>query len=120
MVRNKLIIGLILVCLFATPCYAAQKVAIDYPNTPIVYNKTLTSANTEYSQALPSGCTKIMAQCRTAYDVKITYTSGESGTTYYTIKANTWYWDDGIFGTKQVLYMQSTQANVIIEIIAWY
>lgn len=110
---------IISIILFSTPLYADSKVEIDYPNTPVIYNTTMTSANTEYSQALPSGCTKIMVQCRTSYDVKITYVSGESGTIYFTIKADDTYWDDNIFGTKQTLYVQCTTAGQVLEILAW-
>jgi len=117
---RKICLFISILLVLAGECYAGQKVEVEYPNNPIVYNKTLTSANTEYSQALPSGCNKIMVQCRTAYDVKITYTSTESGTTYYTIKANTWYWDDGVLGTTRTLYMQSATAGVVLEILAWY
>jgi hypothetical protein len=99
---------------------AADQTKLIYPATPVIYNKTLTSANTEYSQALPGGCKKIMVQCRTAYDVKITYTALASGTTYYTLKSGTWYWDDFVDGTAKTLYMQSAQAGVVVEVMVWY
>ena len=117
---KKIILILLLLSIPCIRSFAAQETKLIYPTNPIVYNKTLTLADTEYSQALPAGCKKIMVQCRTAYDVKMTYTSGGSGTTYYTLKANTWYWDDFIDGTVKTIYMQSTQAGVVVEILCWY
>ena len=117
--KRVVLIGLFFI-LLSTSGFCEQKVKIDYPNTPIIYNKTLTLADTEYLQALPAGITKIMVQCRTSYDIKIAYTSGESGTTYFTIKAEHTYWDDEISGTKQTLYIQSSQAGVVVEILCWY
>jgi len=99
---------------------AADQTKLIYPTTPVIYNKTLTLANTEYSQALPGGCRKIMVQCRSAYDVKITYTALASGTTFYTLKSGTWYWDDFVDGTAKTLYMQSAQAGVVVEVMVWY
>lgn len=87
--------------------------------TPTIYNKTLTSANKEYEQALPSKTKKFTVQCRTAYDVKLAFTDGESGTTYVTIKANTNYYEDNVLASNVTLYMQSTQAGVVMEIIPW-
>lgn len=110
----------LLLALFPLNIYAAQKVDINYPNSPTIYNKTLTLANTEYSQALPAGCTKFTVQCRTAYDVKLAFVSGESGTNYLTIKTDYWYWEDGILGTTRILYLQSAQAGVVVEIVVWY
>lgn len=108
------------IILLSTPLYAIEKVKIDYPNTPIIYNTTMTLANTEYSQALPAGCSKFTAQCRSSYSVKLSFVSGESGTTYYTIKEDTWYWEDEIEGTRRILYFQCATAGQFFEIIAWY
>jgi len=87
--------------------------------TPTIYNVTLTSADTEYKQALPSKTKKFTVQCRTASDVKLAFTEGESGTNYVTIKANTNYYEDNVLAESLTLYMQSTQAGVVVEIIAW-
>lgn len=87
--------------------------------TPTIYNVTLTDADTEYSQELPSDTKKYTVQCRTAFDVKLAFTEGESGTTYATIKANTNYYEDGILAESLTLYVQSAQAGVVVEVIAW-
>lgn len=89
-------------------------------SSPQVYNVTLTSANTEYNQALPTGTKRFMFKCRTAYAVKLAFTEGESGTTYFTVPANMAYreYDLSLSGTR-TLYFQSTTAGVVVEIIAW-
>lgn len=115
---RRLIVFLI-AFLFCLPAYPAQKVEIDYPATPIITNLTLTSANTEYSHALPATTNKFLVQCRTAFAMKLSFISGESGTTYITIKADTWYFENGIEGTRRTLYIQSAEAGVIAEILTW-
>lgn len=104
---------------FPLLAFTDQKVEINYPDTPIIYNLTLTLADTEYSQALPAGTTKVMYQCRTGYAVKVAYTATESGTTYWTIKPDHFLWDDHISATRQTIYVQSEQAGTILEIFCW-
>lgn len=89
-----------------------------FPGKVTIYNLTLTSANTEYSQALPNNAQKVMIKCRTSFPMKLAYTSGESGTTYFTIPADQTYWDDNI-NTVQTVYLQSTQAGIVAEIMVW-
>lgn len=88
------------------------------PGKVAIYNLTLTSANTEYSQALPNNARKVMIKCRTSAAMKLSYTSGESGSNYLTIPADQTYWDDHI-NTVQTVYLQSTTAGVVAEIMVW-
>ena len=117
---RRLVCFLTLTLFLIIPVSAFQKVEIDYPNTVIIYNLTMTSANTEYSQAFPAGCTKITVQCRDAYDVKICFTSGQSGTTYWTVKSGGGYWEDHISATLTTIYAQCATAGQVLEIICWY
>ena len=88
--------------------------------TPTVINKTLTLANTEYSQILPADTTRFTLQARTSHDVKLSYTSGESGTVYITIKAGSSYTEENLdTGSALTLRMQSTNAGIVVEIIAF-
>jgi len=84
----------------------------------LIYNKTMTLANTEYSQAIPYGTVKIMVQNRGAYDTKITYTNGASGTNYMTLKAGMVYYDDMV-DVARTLYFQCPTAAQVLEIMAW-
>jgi hypothetical protein len=89
--------------------------------TPTVYNKSMPSQNTEYSQALPAKTKRFIIQARGAHDIKLCYTALGSGTLYLTVKSGSSYeekdldiGDDGI-----TLYMQSTSNTVVAEIIGW-
>lgn len=91
---------------------------------PVIYNVTLTTANTEVSRVLPSGTRKFTLQCRdTTVDIKLAFVSGESGSNFITILGNAAYNEDFIEvpgGFTLTLYMQSTStAAPIVEIVAW-
>jgi hypothetical protein len=87
--------------------------------TPTVYNKTMTAANTEYSQALPANVKKFLIKCRTQYAIKACFTAEASGTTYVTVGAGQSYWEDGIKAASLTLYFQCATAGQVAEIIAW-
>lgn len=84
-----------------------------------IYNVTLTSANTEYSQTLTGYVSQITVQARTAADVKMAFNSGQSGTTYWTVKSSDAYYEITVGASDLTLYLQSTTAGVVVEIIAW-
>ena len=100
--------------------------------TPVIYNLTLTSADTEYSQALPTGTKYASIQCRTAYDMRFAFETttadvGASTAPYATIKAGqsyslpekagfSWNTDESAVAT---IYLASSEAGVIAEIVVW-
>ncbi len=85
-----------------------------------IYNKTLTLADTEYSQALPAGTRKVLIKERTgAADLKLAYVSGESGTNYITILAGSSKYLEGVYLSDITLYMQSPTAGAVIEVEVW-
>lgn len=86
------------------------------------YNLTLTNANTEYSQALPANCRKVIFRCRTEYDVRYAWVTGKVATPtapYQTLKAGAEYGIDDVKLASSTLYFASSTAGVIIEIEAW-
>jgi len=87
--------------------------------TPYLYNVTMTSANVEYSQAMPGNCKKFTVKCRGEYDIKLAFTLAESGTTYITIPSGQNYWDDLIRDVVLTLYFQCATAAQVVEIVAW-
>lgn len=88
-------------------------------SVPTIYNLTLTNANTEYSQALNAFPAYITIQCRSVADLKVAFTSGQSGTTYITIPAGSSYtFPMQIAGVKTV-YVQSPSASAVVEILEW-
>lgn len=93
-------------------------------STPAVYNKTLTSADTEYSQAMPTNCRGFEFQCRTENDVRFAFVTGKvAGPTapYMTLKAGDFYNTQPInqADSPSTLYLASPTAGVVVEIIAW-
>lgn len=90
--------------------------------TPTVYNLTLTSADTEYSQALPANTKEVRFRCRTIYDVRYAWVTGKVATPtapYLTLPAGSDYYSDNDNLAAQTLYLASSQAGVIIEIECW-
>lgn len=87
--------------------------------TPVVYNVIMTTAATEYSQALPANTRKFLVKCRGAYDIKVCFTSGQSGTTYVTAPSGMAYWEDLIQPSSITLYFQCATAAQVAEIVAW-
>ena len=80
---------------------------------------TMTSANTEYSWTIPNGVAAFTVKCRGAYDVKCAFTSGASGTTYFTIPSGSTYYETNVSSYGNVLYMQCATAAQVMEIIYW-
>ncbi|MFA5128554.1 MAG: hypothetical protein WC445_01155 [Patescibacteria group bacterium] len=85
-----------------------------------LYNKTLTLADTEYSQALPTDTRKVLISERSGgADLKLAYVSGESGTKFITIRAGSSKYLEGVYLSGVTLYMQSPTAGAVIEIEVW-
>ena len=83
------------------------------------YNKTLTSADTEYSQALTANTRGVRFRCRTLYDVRYAWVTGKVATPtapYLTLPAGMDYFADGLDLTSKTLYLASAQAGVVVEI----
>ena len=84
----------------------------------VLYNKVMTLADTEYSQTLPEGTVKILVQNRGAYDTKLSFSSGQSGINYLTVKSGMVYFED-IINMSRTLYFQCASAAQTLEIIVW-
>lgn len=92
-----------------------------YPAFPYIINQTLTSANTEYMVTLPHSTVRFQIQARTTATIKLAFNSGESGTTYWTLKGGMGYWEVNTDpnGRERKLYLQTSSAGTVIEIICW-
>ena len=87
-----------------------------------IFNITLTNADTEYSQLLPSGARELRFRCRTSYDVRFAFSSGVvAGPTspYLTLPAGSDYYSDENDLTGKTIYFASSQAGVVIELEVW-
>jgi hypothetical protein len=87
--------------------------------TPIIYNLSMASANTEYSQAIDYATKAIYVKMRVFADSKIAFTNGESGTNYLTIESGGFLFKEGIDLINKTIYIQSNASNQIAEIIVW-
>ena len=107
-----------------TPGTTNKVVADPVTATPTVYNVTLTSADTEYSQAMVANCRRFEFQCRTSADVRFAFVTGKVATPtapYMTLKAGDSY-DSGPNNqgaSPSTLYLASADAGVIAEIVSW-
>lgn len=95
-----------------------------YPAAPTLYNVTLNSANTEYSQALPSGCRRFEFHCRAVYAFRFAFVTGKvAGPTapYMSLLQYDWF-DSGLLqqgASPSTVYFGTYQAGIVIELLAW-
>ena len=93
-------------------------------STPGIANLTLASADTEYSQAMPSNCRRFEFQCRASYDVRYQFETGKvaaPAAPYMTLKAGGAL-DSGPISqgdSPSTLYFASSTAGVVVEILYW-
>ena len=88
---------------------------------PVIFNLTLTLANTEYSQELPIRTSRVQIQPRQDNDIKVCFADGESGTNYFTVKGgmNYFEWEVQKNNGTMTVYAQSATAGTVVEILAW-
>lgn len=89
-------------------------------STPTIYNVSVPLANTEVSQSLPSNTKKFLLKVRNnGSELKLAFTSGQSGTNYLSINKGATFVEDGIKVGSLTLYFQVNNANEVVEILAW-
>lgn len=84
-----------------------------------IYNVTLTTAETEYSQALPTNTRKVIIKGRgnAGADIKVTFASGASD--YFTISAGGVFSLDMVYLTGVTIYLKGTVSGEIAEILTF-
>jgi hypothetical protein len=91
--------------------------------TPTVYNVACTNANQEYSQALPTGCKRFemhVLDDSSAY--RVAYVAGKvAGPTapYLNKMQAAYYWEEQLTLSGKTLYFATSNAGVVMEILAW-
>ena len=89
-------------------------------DTFTVINKTLTNANTQYSQVLGNNVKQFFIKARSqSASVKFCFTTGETATTYVTLPANGYWSPDGLELNDITIYAESPQAGTVLEIITY-
>lgn len=84
-----------------------------------IYNLSMPSAATEYSQALSNATKKIMIRMRVKAEAKIAFVSGQSGTLYITIKPGCVFYEENLNLEGVTIYLQSSAALQTAEILEW-
>ena len=90
--------------------------------TSTIYNITMTTADTEYSQALPANTKAITIQCQADYAVRFAFETGKVATPttpYGTVKAGMVYYEVGLNLASTTIYVACGTAGQVAEIICW-
>lgn len=89
------------------------------PGKPTIYNLVLTTAGTEYSQAIPEFSSKLMVKARSAVDIRLAFGSTETSDLYITIPAGQTYWDDLVRTCTALYFQDATNDGTVVEILVW-
>lgn len=93
--------------------------------TPTIYNVTMTSADTEYSQELPAGCKAfaISVQDGVSTDkLRVAFATGKVATPtapYLKYPGDSEYSEDGLNMTSKTLYFACSAAGKVAQIVTW-
>jgi hypothetical protein len=106
-----------------TPLQAGvDKVDACGPQTEVtLYALTLTTANTQYQQILPSTCYRLKFRARTAVDVRWSFINALVATPtdpYKTLPSGTEFDSGPVRLTGHILYLASAGTGVVVEIEA--
>lgn len=91
---------------------------IDKVTTPVIANVTASVADTEYSYALPSGTTKFLLRSRSNSKLQLTYTAGQTATTFITVYG--FYEVSNLDSALSfTIYFEASQNGTVVEIVSW-
>jgi hypothetical protein len=89
-------------------------------SSPTIYNLTLTTAATEYSQVIPSGTKRIEVSNRNNQLLRLAFVSGGTSVAWLTISPGASYSEVDLAVTSLTVYLQAPSASgSVAEIIAW-
>ena len=84
---------------------------------PEIYNVTVGTSEASFDSGIR--VKKLMIQCRNDIAIlRLAWNSGETATSYWTIKAGSIYWDDFINRSGSI-YLRSDTASTPVEIQLW-
>ena len=87
-----------------------------------IYNVTMTSADTEYSQALPANTKRFSLQCLTNFDVRFAFVTGKVAAPtapYALVRAGMNYYEENLNLAAVTVYVACADAAKVAEIVAW-
>lgn len=116
--RIAILVIVVLIAIFAMAQFLK-------PSTEVtIYVIDLTSADTEYSQALPIGTKYFDIQAKPASDIRFAFESGDTadGQEWFPIEAGSeFYSPSGIHFVGKTIYLRDkTTAGTDVHIIAWH
>lgn len=88
-------------------------------SNPSIQNVSVPTANSEVTVTLPSGAKRFLVRARGNSKLQLSYTSGQSGIEFITMWPGYEYIEENIDRVQTQLFIQSSKANEILEIIAW-
>lgn len=100
--------------------FKVSDVTIEGASQTKITNLSLPNANTEYSLALSLNLKMITIRSRLLATIKFSFTSGESGTKYITLKPGTVFSRDNLTLASSTLYIQSNVDLNVIEILEFF
>lgn len=92
----------------------------------VVYNVTMTNANTEYTQSLPSSTNNFFISIQGgvgANSYRIAWVTGKVATPtapYLTYPDNVEYGVDNVILSSKTLYLAGSAAGMVVQIVAYY
>jgi len=104
----------------STQSYKPKDLNITGSVTSTITNKSLALANTEYVHVLQTGLKQLLIRCRETSTLKFSFVITESGTKYVTIPPGTTFSVSDLTFSGKTLYIRSTKASVIAEILEFY
>lgn len=84
-----------------------------------VENVSVAAPNVEQSHTFPANTKSFMVQARSPGKLKMSFTSGTSGSNYYTIFPGAFYRQDEIDSASTTIYFQSPIAGLVVELVSW-
>lgn len=86
---------------------------------PTIYNLSMPTANTEYSQSLNSSTKKILIRMRTKSRTRFAFISGDTNIEWMTIEPGAVYFEENLDLNGVTIYLQTNAASQIAEILEW-
>ena len=86
---------------------------------PTIFNISVPLANTEVSQALPANFKKILIRARGLTKTQFAFVATQSATNFIQIPSGASYSDSGLLGPALTLYVQTSLAAQVVEVLTW-
>lgn len=87
---------------------------------PTIYNLSMPTSGTEYSQALSENTKKIMVKTRDrTAKLRIAFVSGNTNTLWITLEAGAVFFEENLDLEGATIYLQSDKNGQVVEILQW-